>query len=90
MMNPLTHHPHQQGISYGEHLNFAMGIAARLLISVAAFALHALLPFISIEPRHDLESTAAYLNERNRWIEGVKGRVAADGRPHFDAFSPTP
>lgn len=71
-MSLFTAHPHQQGISYVEHARFAIGIAYRLLMSVMAFAVHAILPFIPIEPRFDLESTAAYLAERNRWIETAK------------------
>lgn len=72
--NPFTAHPHRQGISYVEHWQFAMGIAFRLLASVIAFALHAILPSLPIAPRHDLEATAAYLKERNRWIEAASGR----------------
>lgn len=68
-MNPLTDHPPQQGITYIEHWNYAMGIAWRLLGSVFAFPLHAVLPFISIEQHLDLEATAAYLDERNHFIE---------------------
>lgn len=68
-MNPFTNHPHRQGISYVEHWWFAMGIAFRLLTSVVAFALHAILPFLPIARRLDLGATAAYLAERNRWIE---------------------
>lgn len=68
-MNPLADHPHQQGVTYFEHLNFAMGIAWRLLASVCVFALHAVLPFISIKSRLDLEATAAFLGERNQFIE---------------------
>ena len=49
-----------------------MGIAYRLLSSVVAFVVHALFPFISIEPRLDLESTAAFIKERNDWIETAK------------------
>ena len=68
-MNPLTKHTQQQGVTYLQHWGFAMGIAYRLLISVIAFALHAMLPFLSIEPQHDLEATASFLEERNHWIE---------------------
>jgi hypothetical protein len=70
-MNPFTAHPNRQGVTYAAHWVFAMGIAYRLLASVAAFALHALLPSISIDPRLDLEATAAFLAERNRWIENA-------------------
>jgi hypothetical protein len=80
-MNPFTAHPRQQGVTYLAHLCFAMCIAYRLWTSVAAFALHALLPFVPIAPRLDLESTSAFLTERNRWIETAKGRVDADARP---------
>jgi len=68
-MNPFTAHPHRQGVTYFEHWHFAMGISFRLLMSVLAFAVHALLPSISIKPRLDLEATAAFLTERNRWID---------------------
>ena len=71
-MNPFTIHPHRQGVTYFEHWHFAMGIACRLLMSVVAFAAHAILPSISIKPLLDLESTAAYLAERNRWIETAR------------------
>lgn len=81
-MNPLTAHPHRQGVTYFEHWGFAMGIACRLLMSVVAFALHAVLPFISIKADLDLESTAAYLAERNRWIETA--RDTADNKVPSD------
>jgi hypothetical protein len=68
-MKAFTSHPHAQGVTYLEHWNFAMGIAWRLLRSAIAFALHAMLPFISIERRFDLEATARFLLERNRFIE---------------------
>jgi hypothetical protein len=74
-MNPFTTHTQQQGVTYVEHLYFAMGIAYRLFISMLAFAAHALLPFIDIKPEHDLEATIAYLNERNDWIESAKTTV---------------
>jgi hypothetical protein len=69
MMKAFTQHPHKQGVTYFEHWNFAMGIAWRLLASVTAFMLHAVLPFITIEPRLDLEATARFLAERNYFIE---------------------
>jgi hypothetical protein len=77
-MNALTRHPHAQGVSYLEHWAFAMGIAWRLLSSVFAFALHAVLPCISIRRRFDLEATSAFLLERNRFIENA----ARTGRAH--------
>ncbi len=75
-MNIFSKHPHEQGVSYFEHLAFAVGIAWRLLRSVAAFTLHAVFPFISIERRYDLEATSAFLLERNHFIES-----AAAGAP---------
>ncbi len=86
-MNPFTIHPQQQGITYVAHWRFAFGIAYRLLTSVVAFALHAILPFIPIAPRFDLESTTAYLTERNRWIENAKSTNHADARPDFAVFN---
>ena len=70
-MNPFTRHPRRQGVTYAEHGRFAMGIALRLSKSVVAFALHALFPFVSISRELDLEKTAAFLRERNRWIESA-------------------
>jgi hypothetical protein len=86
-MNPMTDHPHQQGVTYFEHWSFAMGIAWRLLTSVFAFVLHALLPFITIEPRLDLEATAAFLTERNRWIETARSTADAETHPDFAVFN---
>jgi hypothetical protein len=87
MMNPFTTHPHKQGVTYLEHWCFAMGIAYRLLISVLAFALHAILPFIPISPRFDLEATAAFLAERNRWIESAKDTVHGDAESGLAIFN---
>lgn len=68
-MTIFTQHPHDQGISYFEHWAFAMGIAWRLLRSVIAFSVHALLPCKTIERQLDLQATSAYLLERNDFIE---------------------
>lgn len=76
-MKAFTDHPHSQGVSYFEHWSFAMGIAWRLLQSVVAFAVHAMLPFISIERQFDLEATSRFLLERNRFIE-ASARVAGN------------
>lgn len=86
-MNAMTAHPHEQGVSYFEHWEFAMGIAWRLLASVVAFALHALLPFITIKPPLDLEATAAFLLERNRFIEAA---AASGGTKNQTAHPETP
>jgi hypothetical protein len=80
-MNPLTEHPRQQGVTYVEHWIFAMAIAWRLLTSAFAFALHAIAPFVSIEPRLDLEATSAYLDERNHFIETAAARAGARKPP---------
>jgi hypothetical protein len=69
MMSAFFEHPYKQGLTYLWHLVFAMGIAWRLLCSVLAFSLHAVLPFISIKPRLDLEATSAFLLERNHFVE---------------------
>lgn len=74
-MSTLTSHPKKQGITYFEHLVFAMGIAWRLSSSVAVFALHGLLPAVSIEPRLDLEATSAFLLKRNHFIETAASKA---------------
>jgi len=79
-MNIFTQHPHEQGVSYFEHWVFAMGIAWRLLQSVLSFAVHALIPAITIEKRFDLEATSAFLLERNRFIEAAAAAGRADDR----------
>lgn len=78
-MNIFTEHTQQQGVTYMEHLVFAMRIATRLLNSVIAFALHAVFPFIDIKKELDLEATADFINEQNDWIEGMK----QDKHQHF-------
>ena len=78
-MNPFTIHTQQQGVSYIEHCCFALAIAYRLFSTVIAFSVHAIFPFIDIDPQLDLESTATYLQEQNNWIEHAKTRTAANG-----------
>ena len=68
-MNPFTEHTRTQGVTYLQHAGFALGIAGRLFSSVTAFTVHALCPFIGIGKDYDLEATAAFLAERNDWIE---------------------
>lgn len=82
-MTIFTRHPHDQGITYFEHWGFAMGIAWRLLRSVVAFAIHAVLPWITIEKRLDLEATSAYLMGRNDFIE-----AAAEAGREFEPAEP--
>ena len=71
-MNPFTLHTKKQGVKYVEHMVFAIGIAYRLWRSVIAFTLHAVFPFLNIKVEVDLESTAAFIEERNNWIESKK------------------
>lgn len=87
-MNPFTAHTKKQGVTYIEHLHFAIGIAGRLMISVLAFATHAILPFIDIAKRHDLEATMAYLGERNDWIESQKPINSFDEQADLNAAEP--
>ena len=86
-MNPFTEHTEQQGVSYWEHWGFAMGISYRLLISVIAFALHAIFPFISIDSSNDLEATATFLNERNHWIETVEKPGKEQSQPIYPGIT---
>ncbi len=76
-MTIFTQHPHDQGITYSEHWGFAMGIAWRLFRSALAFAIHAQMPWITIEKQLDLEATSVFLQERNAFIE-----TAAAGAAH--------
>lgn len=77
-MKILTEHTRQQGVTYLEHMFFALGIALRLANSVIAFALHGLLPFIDIKEDLDLEATARFLNAKNNWIERKKQSRGTD------------
>ena len=86
-MNPFTAHPQRQGITYFEHGRFALGIACRLLASVAAFALHAALPFVPVARRFDLAATATYLNACNRRIETAKRAAHPGAEPDLAAFN---
>lgn len=74
-MNIFTAHTKEQGVTYLEHLVFAMRIAARLSMSVIAFTLHAIFPFFGIRKEHDLEATAAFILEQNDWIESQEKRA---------------
>lgn len=71
-MKLFTEHTQKQGVTYMEHLVFAVGIAVRLLISAIVFLLHGILPFVDIRKELDLEATRDYLDEQNDWIEGMK------------------
>jgi len=71
-MNIFTQHTRQQGVTYLEHLIFAVGIAIRLANSVIAFALHGIFPFIDIRKELDLEATARFIHAKNNWIEDKK------------------
>ena len=71
-MNIFTEHTTRQGVTYLEHMIFAMRIAIRLLNSGIAFSLHATLPFINIKKELDLEATEQFLREQNNWIESMK------------------
>ena len=71
-MNIFTKHTQQQGVTYLEHMFFAVGIAVRLSNTVIAFILHGVFPFIDIKQELDLEETARYINAKNNWIENQK------------------
>lgn len=71
-MNLFTKHTRQQGVTYLEHMIFAVGIAARLANSVIAFTLHGIFPFIDIKKELDLEATARFIKAKNNWIENQK------------------
>ncbi len=71
-MNIFTEHTNKQGVTYLEHLVFALNIAGRLFTSVIAFFLHGIFPFIDIRKELDLEATMQFLDEQNDWIEGMK------------------
>jgi hypothetical protein len=68
-MTIFTEHPSAQGFTYVSHLVFAAGVALRLLRSAAAFALHAVFPFVSIRPALDFEATMDFLSEQNQLVE---------------------
>ena len=87
-MTIFTEHPHAQGVSYFEHWGFAIGIAWRLLRSVLAFAVHALLPFITIERQFDLEATSAFLLERNEFIETAAASARGAKIPAREPLAP--
>jgi len=71
-MNIFTKHTRQQGVTYMEHLLFAVSIAVRLFNSVVAFTLHGIFPFIDIKKELDLEATARFIKAKNNWIEHQK------------------
>ena len=86
-MNIFTKHTQQQGVTYLEHLFFAIGIALRLFNTVIAFTLHGIFPFIDIRKELDLEATARFINGKNNWIEGKKDirQTKSVNQPVFQA-----
>jgi hypothetical protein len=89
-MNIFNQHPHEQGVSYFEHLDFAVGVAWRLLTSVVSFTLHALFPFITIKRQYDLEATSAFLLERNSFIESAAAKGQFQAAPGHATRNNTP
>jgi len=63
---------------------------ADFFASALAFATHAILPFVLIDCQLDLESTTAFLAERNAWIETAKKTVRVVGHMNFAASDGTP
>lgn len=49
MTNLFTHHPHEVGESYGEHLATASGFGATMVIGGLCVMIHALLPFLFVQ-----------------------------------------
>jgi len=86
-MTLFTKHTQQQGVTYLEHLFFAVGIAMRLANSVIAFALHGIFPFIDIKKELDLEATARFIHSKNNWIENKKRTEGIEPVSHA-AFQP--
>ncbi len=80
-MNIFTEHTREQGVTYKEHLVFAISIAGRLANTVIAFTLHGVFPFIDIKKELDLEATARFITKKNDWIEGKKMPPASQWRP---------
>ena len=72
IMNPFIQHPHQQGVTYMQHMAFALSIAARLMQTVTVFTLHAIFPFMDINRSLDLEATEEFIHMKNGWIEDMK------------------
>ena len=87
-MSIFTTHPHEQGVSYSEHLGFAISIAWRLFSCVLSFTVHALFPFITIKRQFDLEATSVFLMERNRFIESAAAKSRFDSEPGRAHLSP--
>ena len=87
-MTIFTEHPHVQGVTYFEHWTFAIGIAWRLFRSVLAFSLHGLLPFITIDRQLDLESSSAFLLERNAFIEAAAANARGSRVPVREPVAP--
>jgi hypothetical protein len=84
-MNPFTANPYQRGIDYFDQCCFVTGIAVRFFASVLTLSVHAILPFIPIDPQLDLESTVTFLTKRNAWIEAAKKTVRVDRHTSFAA-----
>lgn len=75
LLRAFTEHPASVGESYWQHLAFALGFAARLLLAGLAALVHAVLPFL-------FKTTASRLiAEMARRTGARRADVAADRHP---------
>ena len=86
-MNIFTEHTQQQGVTYMEHMFFAIGIAIRLANSVIAFILHGIFPFIDIKRELDLEATARSSTQKTTGLS-VKNKSSKWNRSITLFFKP--
>ena len=84
LLRAFTEHPASVGESYWQHLAFALGFAARLLLAGLAALVHALLPFLFkttasrliAEMARKTGSRAAGGATRNNAVKGSSGDVS--------------
>jgi len=62
-------HLRSEGMTYPQHLVYALSLAARLSISAICLTVHSVLPFISPPIGYDMESLKNILNEE--WSKRV-------------------
>ena len=71
-------HLRKNGVTYTEHLLFALKIGCRLWVSSLFLILHSVIPIVSVPRDLNLESMTRYLQkqneDRNSWVDDCEAK----------------
>ena len=72
MIGLFTKHPTEVGKTWLKHLFFCLMVCSRLLLSLIAFLIHGVLPFIPIPRLLNLEETSEWLYQKDRKLDSER------------------